>query len=273
MVGALVDALAQAQFRMAYQPIFTMDGEIVAFEALLRWKHPTWGQISPLEFIPTAEKSGLIVAIGDWVIDEVCRQAMEWNAADVHPVKIFANVSGVQLARPDFGSKIADALARSGLAPDRLELEITESWVISDLRGAAGKLQKLRDLGIGIAIDDFGTGYATFNYLQELPLDTLKIDRSFIQRLDGSCCQSCHRACHHHVGTTAGAENGCRRRGVGTATTAAARDRMRTHARIFSRPAAQAGGRLFAAQETTTLLTLPGVAKKGRLSATECLTG
>ena len=90
------------------------------------------------------------------------------------------------MARPDFAWKIAKALERSGLAPERLELEITESWVISDLSGAAGKLQKLRDLGVGIAIDDFGTGYSTFNYLQELPLDTLKIDRSFIHRLDGS---------------------------------------------------------------------------------------
>jgi diguanylate cyclase (GGDEF)-like protein len=186
MVDALVSAVAQSQFRMVYQPIYTMDKEIAGFEALLRWNHPTWGQMNPLEFIPTAESSGLIVAIGDWVIDEVCRQAMEWNAAAVRPVKMFANVSGVQLERPDFSSKIADALERSGLAPDRLELEITESWIISDLRGAAGKLQKLRDLGIGIAIDDFGTGYATFNYLQELPLDTLKIDRSFIHRLDGS---------------------------------------------------------------------------------------
>jgi EAL domain-containing protein (putative c-di-GMP-specific phosphodiesterase class I) len=126
------------------------------------------------------------VAIGDWVIDEVCRQAMEWNAAAIPPVKMFANVSGVQLERPDFSSKIAEALMRSGLASNRLELEITESWVISDLPGAAGRLQRLRDLGIGIALDDFGTGYAAFNYLQELPMDTLKIDRSFIQRLNGS---------------------------------------------------------------------------------------
>jgi EAL domain-containing protein (putative c-di-GMP-specific phosphodiesterase class I) len=185
MAGALLDALAKSQFRMVYQPIFTIAGEIVAFEALLRWQHPTWGPVSPAEFIPTAEKSGLIVAMGDWVIDEVCRQAMQWNAAHVRPIKMFANVSGVQLERPDFSSKIAHALKRSGLAPERLELEITESWVISDLRGAAGKLQQLRDLGIGIALDDFGTGYAAFDYLQELPLDTLKIDRSFIQRLDG----------------------------------------------------------------------------------------
>ena len=186
MVGALAGGLAQGQFRMAYQPIFNLDGEIVAFEALLRWQHPTWGEVTPPEFIPTAEKSGLIVAIGDWVIDEVCRQAMEWNAAAIRPVKMFANVSGVQLERPDFSSKIAEALMRSGLASNRLELEITESWVISDLPGAAGRLQRLRDLGIGIALDDFGTGYAAFNYLQELPMDTLKIDRSFIQRLNGS---------------------------------------------------------------------------------------
>ncbi len=200
MVGALVDALAQNQFRIAYQPIFAVDGEIFAFEALLRWKHPTWGQVSPLEFIPSAERSGLIVAIGDWVIDEVCRQAMEWNANDIHPVKMFANISGVQLARPDFGLKIADALSRTGLAPDRLQLEITESWVIADLRGAAGNLQKLRDLGIGIALDDFGTGYAAFNYLQELPLDTLKIDRSFVRRLDGS---SAHLATVRAIATLA----------------------------------------------------------------------
>jgi diguanylate cyclase (GGDEF)-like protein len=185
MTGALLDALAKSQFRIVYQPIFTSDGGIVAFEALLRWQHPTWGAVSPLEFIPTAEKSGLIVPIGDWVIDEVCRQALEWDALRLPPIKMFANVSGVQLERPDFSAKIANALKRSGLPPDRLELEITESWVISDLRGAAGKLQQLRDLGIGVALDDFGTGYAAFDYLQELPLDTLKIDRSFIQRLNG----------------------------------------------------------------------------------------
>jgi diguanylate cyclase (GGDEF)-like protein/PAS domain S-box-containing protein len=186
MVEALVNAVAQDQFRMAYQPICNMSKEIVAFEALLRWKHPKWGQISPLEFIPIAENTGLIVPMGDWVIKEVCRQAMEWDSAALPPVKIFANVSGVQLGRPDFASKIADTLRQSGLAPNRLELEITESWIISDLKGAAHKLQLLRDLGIGIAIDDFGTGYSTFNYLQELPLDTLKIDRSFLRRLDAS---------------------------------------------------------------------------------------
>jgi diguanylate cyclase (GGDEF)-like protein/PAS domain S-box-containing protein len=186
MVEALVTAITQAQFRIAYQPIYTMNKEIMGFEALLRWKHPKWGHISPLQFIPIAEETGLIVPIGDWVIEEVCRQAMEWQAAEVPAVKIFANVSGVQLERPDFSSKIAETLERSGLPADRLELEITESWIISDLRGAAAKLQQLRDLGIGIAIDDFGTGNSTFSYLHELPLDTLKIDRSFIHRLDGS---------------------------------------------------------------------------------------
>jgi diguanylate cyclase (GGDEF)-like protein len=186
MVDALARGVAQIQFRMAYQPIYTIQREIAGFEALLRWNHPQWGEIGPLEFIPVAERSGQIVAIGDWVIDEVCRQAVEWNAGGGQPVKLFANVSGVQLAHPDFSAKIADALSRSGLEPERLELEITESWVIADLQAAAGKLQKLRDLGIGIAIDDFGTGYSTFHYLEALPLDTLKIDRSFIHRLDGS---------------------------------------------------------------------------------------
>jgi diguanylate cyclase (GGDEF)-like protein/PAS domain S-box-containing protein len=195
MVDALVVAIAQGQFRIAYQPIYRMNREIMGFEALLRWNHPSWGPVAPLEFIPIAEKTGLIVPIGDWVIEEVCRQAMAWNAAGIPPVKIFVNVSGVQLGRPNFSSKIAEALEQSGLAPDRLELEITESWIISDLRGAAGKLQKLRDLGVGIAIDDFGTGHSTFSYLQALPLDTLKIDRSFVQRLDGSAAnQSTVRA-------------------------------------------------------------------------------
>ncbi len=186
MVDALLGAVAQSQFRIAYQPIFTINREIIGFEALLRWRHPRWGQISPQEFIPIAERTGLIVPVGDWVIQEVCRQAMEWNAAGLPACKIFANISGVQLGFPDFASKIAKELVRSGLPPDRLELEITESWIISDLKAAANKLQKLRDLGIGIAIDDFGTGHSTFSYLQELPLDTLKIDRSFIHRLEDS---------------------------------------------------------------------------------------
>jgi diguanylate cyclase (GGDEF)-like protein len=189
MVDALAGALDLGQLRIAYQPIYTMNQKIVAFESLLRWKHPQWGQISPREFIPIAESSGLIVPIGDWVINEVCRQATEWDAAALPRFKIFANVSGVQLGHPDFTAKIADALEHSGLSPDRLELEITESWIIADLKGAARKLQRLRDLGIGIAIDDFGIGYSTFNYLQELPLDTLKIDRSFVHRLDTSATQ------------------------------------------------------------------------------------
>ena len=186
LVEELVTAVAKQHFRIAYQPIFTPDRTIMGFEALLRWKHPKWGQISPREFIPLAEQSGLIVPMGDWVIEEVCRQAIAWQNAGIPPAKMFANISGVQLQLPDFASKIAQTLERTGLAPDLLELEITESWIISDLPGAACKLQKLRDLGIGIAIDDFGAGYSTFNYLQELPLDTLKVDRSFVQRLDGS---------------------------------------------------------------------------------------
>jgi diguanylate cyclase (GGDEF)-like protein len=186
MADALVAAVAQQEFQLAYQPIYNHHREIMAFEALLRWRHPKWGQISPAEFIPIAEQTGLIASIGDWVISEACRQAMEWNAADVPRVKLFVNVSGVQLEFSNFSSRIAETLQRSGLEPSRLELEITESWIISDLRGAAAKLQLLRNLGVGIAIDDFGTGHATFSYLQALPLDTLKIDRSFVRELQKS---------------------------------------------------------------------------------------
>jgi diguanylate cyclase (GGDEF)-like protein len=186
MADALVSAAAQRQFELAYQPIYNRHREIIAVEALLRWRHPKWGQISPSEFIPIAEQTGLIASIGDWVISEVCRQAIEWNAADVPRVKLFVNVSGVQLEFSNFSSRIAETLQRSGLEPHRLQLEITESWIISDLRGAAAKLQLLRNLGVGIAIDDFGTGHATFSYLQALPLDTLKIDRSFVRELQKS---------------------------------------------------------------------------------------
>ena len=186
MEDALAVAVTQRQFHLAYQPIYTMKREIAAFEALLRWEHPILGSVGPQEFIPIAERTGLIVPIGDWVIEEVCRQAMAWNVPSIPLVKIFANISGVQLASPNFGCKIAQTLERSGLPPERLELEITESWVISDLSAAAATLRKLRDLGIGIAIDDFGTGHSSFSYLEALPLDTLKIDRSFIHRLDRS---------------------------------------------------------------------------------------
>jgi diguanylate cyclase (GGDEF)-like protein len=210
MEDALAIAITQRQFRLAYQPIYTMKREITAFEALLRWEHPALGPVSPQEFIPIAERTGLIVPIGDWVIEEVCRQAMAWNVPAVPSVKIFANISGVQLASPNFGFEIAQTLERSGLPPERLELEITESWVISDLGAAAAKLQKLRDLGIGIAIDDFGTGHSSFTYLQALPLDTIKIDRSFIHRLDGSAASlSTVRAITglaHHLGLKTVAE-------------------------------------------------------------------
>ncbi len=186
MADALVAAAAQQQLYLAYQPIYSRHKEIVGFEALLRWKHPKWGQVHPSEFIPVAERTGLIASIGDWVIAEVCRQAAEWSAAGMPPVKLFVNVSGVQLEFSNFSSRVAETLKRTGIDPNRLELEITESWIISDLKAAAAKLQTLRDLGIGIAIDDFGAGHATFSYLQALPLDTLKIDRSFVQQLQHS---------------------------------------------------------------------------------------
>ena len=179
-------ALEQKQFYLHYQPLYSGARELKGFEALLRWTHPRLGEISPGEFVPLAEKSGLIIPIGGWVLNEACRQAQEWSALCDAPVKMFVNVSGVQLGQPDFAETISAALARTGLACNLLNLEITETCIVADTKTASSKLRQLRDLGIRISIDDFGCGHSTFSYLQQLPIDTLKIDRSFITCLDGT---------------------------------------------------------------------------------------
>ncbi len=184
--NALRFALERNQFSVVYQPLYTMDRQVKGFEALLRWNHPELGPVSPGQFIPLAEETGLIVAIGEWALGEACRQAKEWNTGSPHPVMVFVNVSGVQLNRPDFPEIVARALSRSGLAPQLLELEVTESWIVADPQAASMRLRSLRDFGIGVGIDDFGTGQSSFSLLQQLPIDTLKIDQSFIARLDGS---------------------------------------------------------------------------------------
>ena len=179
-------ALTHKQFSLAYQPLYSTRKELQGFEALLRWRHPEIGPIGPDQFIPVAEESGLIVPIGDWVLREACRQAVEWQSAGLEAGRICVNVSGVQLGREGFAKKVAATLEQTGLSPERLELEITETWIVADPVAAGLQLQALRDLGIAISIDDFGTGHSSFGCLHQLPLDTLKIDRSFIHRLDGS---------------------------------------------------------------------------------------
>jgi EAL domain-containing protein (putative c-di-GMP-specific phosphodiesterase class I) len=180
----LRNALHAHQLRLVYQPeVDLRTGRVVAVEALLRWDHPTRGTISPATFIPLAEVTGLIVPIGAWVLHEACQQAAAWNAGPTQLV-MAVNVSPRQLADPNFERHVGEALAESGLAPDRLCLEVTESAVIADPAAAVEKLHRLKALGIRLALDDFGVGHSSLSQLRVLvPVDTLKIDKSFIDGL------------------------------------------------------------------------------------------
>jgi diguanylate cyclase (GGDEF)-like protein len=173
-------AVDRAEFELYYQPLFDLkDNRICSFEALIRWNHPTRGLISPAEFVPIAEDTGLIVPIGAWVVREACRQAASWPKH----VRVAVNVSPVQFHRGALNETILLALADSGLEPARLEIEITESIFLEGSETTLRLLHSLRSLGIRVALDDFGTGYSSLSYLQSFPFDKLKIDRSFIHNL------------------------------------------------------------------------------------------
>jgi diguanylate cyclase (GGDEF)-like protein len=181
-------AVIHDELVLHYQPIVALGtGEITGVEALLRWNHPRRGMVQPATFIPLAEETGLIVPIGRWVLNQACRQASRWHEThpDRAPLTVTVNVSARQLQQPDFGSDVADALRVSGLQPGALVLEITESVLVQDTAGIAGKLEQLKALGLRIAIDDFGTGYSSLSYLQQFPVDILKIDRSFVSPAGG----------------------------------------------------------------------------------------
>jgi len=184
LMSDLRGALDNGQFRLEYQPQFLADGELVGFEALLRWDHPERGTIPPSTFIPIAEETGLVVPIGKWVLDQACRQLAAWRSAGYEKLRVAVNVSTLQLERRDWVETISAALTSSGLPPSALELELTESVVMKNCERAAERLTELRSLGISAAIDDFGTGYSSLKYLQNLPIDTLKIDQSFVRNLD-----------------------------------------------------------------------------------------
>ena len=173
-------AIDRGEFELHYQPLFDLEqNRICSFEALIRWNHPERGQISPIEFVPVAEDTGLIVPIGAWVVREACRQASCWP----DHVRIAVNVSPVQFLRGALHETILRALADSGIAPNRLEVEITESIFLEGSESTLRLLHALRSLGVRIALDDFGTGYSSLSYLQSFPFDKLKIDRSFIHNL------------------------------------------------------------------------------------------
>ncbi|VXB26159.1 GGDEF domain-containing protein [Pseudomonas sp. 8AS] len=177
-------ALEQDQFSLYYQPQFSGDGKrLTGVEALLRWRHPQRGLVAPGEFIPVLEELGLVVQVGDWVIEEACRQLKAWHAAKVRVPKVSVNLSARQFADGQLGARISRMLAESGVPPACLELELTESILMRDVDETLQILVSLKKLGLCIAVDDFGTGYSSLNYLKQFPIDVLKIDRSFVDGL------------------------------------------------------------------------------------------
>ena len=179
-------AISRQEFRLHYQPIFRLDtGRIAEVEALIRWQHEKRGLLQPDAFIGLTEETGLIVPIGQWVLIEACRQARAWQIEFPRnpPLVMSVNLSAKQFQNPKLVEEITDALNLSGLEPACLKLEITESVVMQDAPATLAKLRELKDLGVRLAIDDFGTGYSSLGYLKRFPVDTLKIDRSFVKGL------------------------------------------------------------------------------------------
>lgn len=175
-------ALEQDEFVLAYQPIVDVDRTITAVEALLRWQHPEQGTVSPAEFIPVAEASGLIVPLGRWVLRCACAQLARWQRCATRGAwRLAVNVSARQFHQPDFVAFVLESLREAGADPDRLRLEITESMLLENIDETIARMAELRAHGVGFALDDFGTGYSSLNYLKKLPLSVLKIDQSFVR--------------------------------------------------------------------------------------------
>jgi diguanylate cyclase (GGDEF)-like protein/PAS domain S-box-containing protein len=178
-------ALGQGQIYLHYQPIYSLrDHKLMGFEALVRWQHPEHGALEPATFIPTAEDTGLIVPLGTWVLHEACRQLRAWK--DAHKgvnLRMNVNVSSLQLTHPEFVARVREALASARIEAHELTLEVTESVLMDGIENAVSTLNELRHMGVQLSIDDFGTGYSSLNYLATLPIDSLKVDRSFIGRM------------------------------------------------------------------------------------------
>ncbi|MDO8932412.1 MAG: bifunctional diguanylate cyclase/phosphodiesterase [Rhodocyclaceae bacterium] len=184
--AALGHAVERGELELHYQPQMDIaSSRIVGAEALVRWRRD--GKlVSPIDFIPIAEESGLIVTLGDWILREACRQAAEWQAAGMSGLVIAVNISARQFLDPHFFESVTRALADTGVAPSAIELEITESAIMQDPEGVAEELARLRGLGLALAIDDFGTGYSSLAYLKRFPLDKLKVDQSFVRQLNAT---------------------------------------------------------------------------------------
>ncbi|MGY1601918.1 putative bifunctional diguanylate cyclase/phosphodiesterase [Geodermatophilus sp. SYSU D00815] len=189
LVEGLSVALDEGQLEVHYQPVVSLSGgepvgyEVTGYEALLRWHHPERGMVSPAEFVPLAEDTGLIVPIGAWVLAEAARQAVAWSQEAGRPIRMAVNLSPRQLAEEDIVATVAGALEDTGLPAAQLTLEVTESVLVQDVDRVVDRLLALRALGVRVAIDDFGTGYSSLSYLRRLPADIIKIDRSFVTDL------------------------------------------------------------------------------------------
>jgi EAL domain-containing protein (putative c-di-GMP-specific phosphodiesterase class I) len=180
--SALRRAIERREFLLHYQQKLDLrSGRIIGAEALVRWLHPEWGLVRPARFIPIAEETGLIVPLGEWVVHEAARQARAWLDAGLDPGVVSVNLSARQFRQEGLVRTVSRVLEETGLPPQRLEMELTESMVMHNVETAIATLQGLKSLGLSLSVDDFGTGYSSLSYLKDLPIDTLKIDRAFVR--------------------------------------------------------------------------------------------
>lgn len=203
VTNQLRKALNDNEFELWYQPqVDAKSGKTIGVEALVRWAHPERGSLLPGSFIPIAEETSLIVPLGEWILKTACAQNKIWQALDLSPVRVAVNISSVQFMQKNFVETVRRILTETGLAPRHLELELTESMVMENAQSTVTTLAELRGLGLQLSIDDFGTGYSSLSYLKRYPLDTLKIDRSFVKNVDkdpdsGSIVKAIIAMAHH----------------------------------------------------------------------------
>jgi EAL domain-containing protein (putative c-di-GMP-specific phosphodiesterase class I) len=184
LAAGLRQAVSRDELHLVYQPQCALKGRrMVGAEALLRWRHPSYGAVSPAEFIPLAEQTGVIVDIGLWVVEQVVRQLRAWLDAGLPVGCVAINVSAIQFAQPDLVERLLGVAQRHGVDTHHIEIELTEAVALRDPAGAGAKIQRLKDAGFRVSIDDFGTGYSSMSYLKRYALDKLKIDQSFIRDL------------------------------------------------------------------------------------------
>nr|WP_305906403.1 EAL domain-containing protein [Methylomarinum sp. Ch1-1]MDP4519084.1 EAL domain-containing protein [Methylomarinum sp. Ch1-1] len=185
MENLLRNAVENGEFELHYQPQFDLhSGQLIGSEALLRWRRPGIGLVSPLQFIPLAEETGMIMPIGEWVLNEICTQSRAWLKKGLKPLRIAANLSARQFSCTNLNHNISTVLNEFNLEPEHLELELTESAAMQHVETSLKTMHALKQTGVNMSIDDFGTGYSSLNYLKQFPIDRLKIDQSFIADID-----------------------------------------------------------------------------------------